>query len=180
MISDKAYRALVIVRYSPGIRARGFGLLMWPDSDYHKATSNGGHGSQAGKKMWLASGSFLSKLAKRGLVRRKSTDVWEWEVTGKGMDSIKEWEEKNKQMLVRKLHPMTHWVMEPLPPTLAEVKEWAKTQEDPLIKSWYNSILAYQRKIKRGVTLSKRAAERFGLHKYCLIQRYKENHGKIS
>lgn len=86
MITSKTYKALKTVRDNPGIRAREFGEMLWPDADGHHRRSNGGHGAQRGKGMWLAAGSYLSRLQKAGFVRMFNT--WGWKITKKGVEAI--------------------------------------------------------------------------------------------
>lgn len=87
MITEKTRLALKIVQDNPGVRAAGFASLMWPDSDGHNAHKNGGNGSQKGKGMWLAGGSYLAKLRKKGLVQFGKT-VWEYRITEAGIKEL--------------------------------------------------------------------------------------------
>ena len=65
-------RALKIVldNVAERMTASEFAVLMWPDSPCWRRVTRCGRGSHAGKGMWLAAGSFLRKLEKRGLIYR--------------------------------------------------------------------------------------------------------------
>jgi len=68
-LSKRQKEALQIIKDHPGIYARGFGELFWPDHLAHKKQSNNSYGSQRGKPGWLMAGSYLGKLKKKGLIR---------------------------------------------------------------------------------------------------------------
>lgn len=91
MITEKTYKALIIIRDNPEITARYFANLMWPDSPAKNRHSNGGNGSQKGKGLWLSAGSFLAKLHKQGLLRHGGS-VWNHRITPKGIVEINEFE----------------------------------------------------------------------------------------
>ena len=68
MTTPNTIKALQILQSNPGCCAKKFAELMWPDSDMHqKCNGQGVRGSAA----WLCAGSYLAKLAKRGLVSRR-------------------------------------------------------------------------------------------------------------
>ncbi|UCH50637.1 MAG: hypothetical protein JSV54_06375, partial [Chloroflexota bacterium] len=48
--------------------AKHFAELMWPDSPCWKKVYHVGRGATKGVGMWLASGSFLAKLRRQGLI----------------------------------------------------------------------------------------------------------------
>ena len=98
MISEKCYRALKIIENHPRINASGFANRYWPDSPGHKTVKNGGHGAQRGKGMWLAAGSYLAKLHKKGYLYRGKTG-WEHVISEKGREVMKEFiEHRNKKL----------------------------------------------------------------------------------
>jgi len=66
---SRTIEALQILKDHPEISATSFALFFWPDSNMHKKTSNQGHGACRGKAAWLAAGSFMGKLKKKGLVK---------------------------------------------------------------------------------------------------------------
>lgn len=61
-------KALKIIRDHNITNGGQFAHLMWPKSEGWSTSKNGGHGSQRGKGMWLAGGSFLGRLKKAGLI----------------------------------------------------------------------------------------------------------------
>jgi hypothetical protein len=64
-------RALEIIRDHPGITPRAFGRLLWSDAEaWQYCHKCGNNGSSTGGGMNLASGAYLGKLAKAGLVYR--------------------------------------------------------------------------------------------------------------
>jgi hypothetical protein len=68
---ENEIRAIEILKEHPeGLTAKHFGLLMWPDNPKHKKVSNIGNGATHGVGMWFAAGSYLSRLEKRGVVRK--------------------------------------------------------------------------------------------------------------
>lgn len=67
---DRTLDALIIIRDNPKIDPRTFAGKFWPDALMHERRSRGGHGAQKGKGAWLAAGSFVAKLEKRGLVTK--------------------------------------------------------------------------------------------------------------
>lgn len=89
-MTDKMATALQIIKDNPGIRAKGFGLTMWPDGAHHRH-SNGGNGSQAGKGMWLCAGSYLSKLYKAGMIEHVSGNVWEYKISRQGLVELEKY-----------------------------------------------------------------------------------------
>lgn len=63
--------ALIILKdtnYHKTIGAAQFGREFWPDHIMHVQMTNTGNGACAGKKGWLAAGSYLRKLKIKGLV----------------------------------------------------------------------------------------------------------------
>jgi len=108
MITDKTYKALKILEptkdYSVVMSAFVFANHFWgddPEKQYlFTAMTNNGNGATASKKAWLCAGSYLSKLAKKGLVRwqpsLKGYHSTGYQITSKGLETIKEYETKIK------------------------------------------------------------------------------------
>lgn len=67
-MTDRQREALTILREFPGIRATAFAGKFWPDNDMHTRSKNGGNGNQRGKGAWLAAGSYIARLSKKGWV----------------------------------------------------------------------------------------------------------------
>ena len=68
-MSTSQIKALNIIKDNPGLSARLFAKLMWPDSSMHTSVKNTGNGATAGKAAWLCGGSYIAKLRKKGLVK---------------------------------------------------------------------------------------------------------------
>jgi hypothetical protein len=69
-MTEKQQHALSIICNHPGITAKQFGHLFWPNHDGHEKHSNHGRsGSTIGKTIWLMAGSYLGKMRKKGLIR---------------------------------------------------------------------------------------------------------------
>lgn len=68
MKGQSTIKALQLIDEKEITNGRQFAFLMWPDSEAWQHSSNGGRGSQRGKGMWLAGGSFLGRLKKAGLI----------------------------------------------------------------------------------------------------------------
>src|SRR5687767_10596445 len=74
VLTDTQRKALEWLRDHPqGVKAAEIAWVLWPDSIMHRKTSNQGNGACRGKAAWLCGGSYLGKLAKKGLVRWSST-----------------------------------------------------------------------------------------------------------
>ena len=109
MITEKTYKALKILKptkdYSMVMSAFVFAHHFWgnePEKRYlFTAVSNSGHGATASKKAWLCAGSYLSKLAKNGLVKwHPQLEGYHgsgYKITSKGLEAIKEYETCNAQ-----------------------------------------------------------------------------------
>lgn len=69
LLTIKQYEALKLIKAFPGMNAKRFAMLFWPNSPAHTKTSNQGNGACHGKAAWLMAGSFVGKLRKKGLVR---------------------------------------------------------------------------------------------------------------
>lgn len=72
--SKIAIRALEILEntsYSETMTATTFGRLLWPGHQMHRITKNTGNGACRGKAGWLLAGSYLNRLIKKGLVRKR-------------------------------------------------------------------------------------------------------------
>lgn len=69
MLTIKQYEALKLIKAFPGLNAKRFAMMFWPDSDAHNKVSNQGNGACHGKAAWLMAGSYIGKLRKKGLVR---------------------------------------------------------------------------------------------------------------
>jgi len=71
-ITPRTLAALKILRDQQPHTDAGFAQLFWPQSNMHLKHSNAGtHGTRRGAGAWLCSGSYLSKLEKRGLVVKR-------------------------------------------------------------------------------------------------------------
>lgn len=68
-LSDRQKEAIRIIQENPGITARRFGELFWPDHVSQRKASNNSYGCQYGKAGWLMAGSYLGKLRKKGIIR---------------------------------------------------------------------------------------------------------------
>jgi hypothetical protein len=99
MITDKAARALrVLLDYEEthglGIYPSMFADLMWPDSPYHNVHYNSGRGSVKGRGLVMSAGSYLAKLHRRGLTRRKWIGSQHFDTLSiEGRQALAEWEE---------------------------------------------------------------------------------------
>jgi hypothetical protein len=105
MITEKTYKALKIlaptINFSVVMSAFTFANKFWgddPEKQYlFTAVSNNGHGASASKKAWLCAGSYLSKLAKKGLVKWnpsvKGYHGTGYAITHEGLKAMKEYEQ---------------------------------------------------------------------------------------
>jgi hypothetical protein len=93
-LTDAQQRALEILDKRP-LGPREFGRAMWPDNNMHRKVSNTGNGATTGKAGWLCAGSYLAKLANKGLVKRR------WNCTG-GLDAYEITTEGKEQLLKTK------------------------------------------------------------------------------
>lgn len=91
-ISDKTIQALKIIRDSEEISASDFALKMWPNSPKWKKVYNTGDGATSGKGMWLAAGSYLSKLRKAGLLWSGFSNIYWYRLSSDGRKVLKEYE----------------------------------------------------------------------------------------
>ena len=68
--SQRLIEALLILRDRKPKTHAAFALLYWPDNHMHTRRSNAGASGTArhGNGAWLAAGSYLGKLRKRGIV----------------------------------------------------------------------------------------------------------------
>jgi hypothetical protein len=87
-MTDREREALTILREFPGIRATAFAKKFWPGHDMLLRPKNGGNGSQKGKGAWLAAGSYIAKLSKKGWVRHL-WDTGGYMLTEKGKEALK-------------------------------------------------------------------------------------------
>ena len=74
-ISDKTYKALVIIIQQPIGTARQLAEWLWGDDTEKRRTlfqkiSNQGNGACHGKAAWLSAGSYAGRLQKMGYVRK--------------------------------------------------------------------------------------------------------------
>jgi hypothetical protein len=92
VISEAAYRALVIVRDNSGITAGNFGWRMWPENPGWRRMSNVGHGSAAGVGMCRAAGCFLGKLRRAGYIETDRTSIPRSWVKDEGIRAIEAYE----------------------------------------------------------------------------------------
>lgn len=87
-------KALEILYRSPNITANRFAHLFYTGTDKEyllDAVSNQGNGACAGKKAWLCAGSYLAKLAKKGLVIKRyprNGGPGRYELTHKGYNAV--------------------------------------------------------------------------------------------
>jgi len=87
-MTETQARALTILNVDihDMMTAGHFAKKMWPDSEGWTRVKNTGNGATSGKGMWLAAGSYLAKLHKKGLVIRSIqgyTVTWRTSYTGK-------------------------------------------------------------------------------------------------
>lgn len=69
-LSPPQQRALDILANNPGITAGEFAEMMWPNSPgWNRQIKSGTKGVSAGRGMCKAGGSYLGRLARRGLAR---------------------------------------------------------------------------------------------------------------
>lgn len=88
----------ILERVGPeGISPRGFGLTFWPDSDMHKKHSNNTYGAQVGKAGWLAAGSYLGKLRKKGWARYGGWELRNYCITKEGRKALQLEREKDNE-----------------------------------------------------------------------------------
>ena len=82
---------MLLNEYPEGLPAREVGELFWPDSPEHRKVYNIGNGAHRGVGMWLAAGSYLHRLEKKGLVERywQYRDQIRWIVSEKGKERIR-------------------------------------------------------------------------------------------
>ena len=103
MITEKTYKALKVLEKTNTLKtmtANSFAILLWgmdeSKSYLFTAVSNGGNGACSGKKAWLCAGSFLGRLAKKGLVhwqpRIQGACSAGYAITQAGRDAIAEYE----------------------------------------------------------------------------------------
>lgn len=69
--SKRTIEALLILRDKKPQSFAEFAQLFWPDNFMHRRHTNcGTHGSRRGAGAWLAAGSYIAKLEKKGLVQK--------------------------------------------------------------------------------------------------------------
>lgn len=71
MKTNRTYEALTLLRKHSGLTANRFAELFWGDKKYaylFTSLSKGFDGGVYGRKAWLCAGSYLSKLARKGLI----------------------------------------------------------------------------------------------------------------
>ena len=108
MITEKTYKALKIlaptIDFSVVMSALVFAQKFWGNDPEKQslftAVSNCGHGAASSKKAWLCAGSYLSKLAKKKLVRwTPSLNGYHgtgYQITSHGLQAIKEYEQTRR------------------------------------------------------------------------------------
>lgn len=99
MITDKAAKALQIIRDHNITMPSQFGRLLWPDDPGWKRLGKAGpNGVAHGTGMRLASGAYLGKLERRGLIRRRYSidENRPYALTDAGTTALNEWEKGNK------------------------------------------------------------------------------------
>lgn len=89
-MTEKRKKALEILQNSDGMTAKDFARKWFGDEhDIWKRVSNQGNGACSGKGAWLWAGSYLAKLEKDRIVRRKSyTEINLFVITAKGGDLL--------------------------------------------------------------------------------------------
>lgn len=106
-LTRKSLRALRILREHPDITANVFAVHYFtaPEHRYlFTAVSNQGNGACAGKKAWLAAGSFLGRLARAGLVvnlppeGRERRGPWKYRLTHLGEEALKQHEQSSNNI----------------------------------------------------------------------------------
>jgi hypothetical protein len=71
-ITPRTIEALRILRDIKPQTAAQFAELFWPGNDMHTRHSNcGTHGARRGAGAWLAAGSYLGALERRGLIYKR-------------------------------------------------------------------------------------------------------------
>ena len=98
-ITEITIKALKIldVDWKDRMAARDFARKMWADSKAWSRVYNTGHGATSGKGMWLAGGSYLAKLKKRGLVDEVWDDYnWRWIISEKGRVALRAYKLKKR------------------------------------------------------------------------------------
>lgn len=100
MATEFQIKALTIIRDNPGIHANQLSEKLWPESIAHKRSYNVGHGAARGVGAWLAAGSYVGKLRKKGLVRYHLAHSWDgekdvidisgYEITSAGRELLEE------------------------------------------------------------------------------------------
>jgi hypothetical protein len=79
-------KALITIRDNPGITAKYFAEIMWPNSFMHDKYS----GNIVGKVAWLCAGSHLGKLRKKGWVEIINVFIYNtYELTKEGKEVLK-------------------------------------------------------------------------------------------
>lgn len=95
MISEKTHKALSILADNPNISATSFAEKFWgEDSKMFQMTKNIGHGATKGSAAWLCAGSYLAKLAGKGLVFKKLKVATTYSISAKGKKAIAAFEKK--------------------------------------------------------------------------------------
>ncbi len=101
-LTAKQAKALRIVREHGPILPGWFAHFMWPDSSSWTRTSNCGHnGARTGVGVEQAGGAFLSRLAKKDLVRDEWDRGWQgrsirkgYSLLAAGRRALKEYEQQ--------------------------------------------------------------------------------------
>lgn len=99
MITNNVYKALRILEKAgiEGVTASGFAVSYYTEPKHgylFTAVSNQGNGACAGKKAWLCAGSYLGRLVKKGLVRKRiprEAGAVRFTVTNEGISAIREY-----------------------------------------------------------------------------------------
>lgn len=93
-LTKKQAKALSILRDKGPMSAMAFSQHYYENTENEHlltAVSNQGNGACAGKKAWLCAGSYLGKLAKKGLVRSiYAGGHFNYEITEWGREVMKE------------------------------------------------------------------------------------------
>lgn len=97
-LTDAQVKALTILRDHPGIYPAGFAGLMWGHLDsFHRPYKCGQKGVHKGLVLYQTAGSWLTKLAKKGLVYYVSVQ-WgrEWYISSVGRKALEAHHDRNR------------------------------------------------------------------------------------
>ena len=98
ILTEQQEKALQILRDNGYLTARSFAEKMWSESPGWSRVKNTGNGATCGKGMWLAAGSYLTKLVIMDFVcidfkTRTGTKVYG--ISSKGRKKLEEQKDQN-------------------------------------------------------------------------------------